>query len=79
METRHLEREVKTALELALAALAPSLLIEKLATAAGLLGALLELPPDSAPAATWAREATERARVSLGEWSRWEEARRAMA
>ncbi len=79
MELRHVEREVRTALELALAALAPGSLIERLAMSAGLLGALLELPFDSAPAATWTRESLERARVTLAEWTRWEDARKAMA
>jgi hypothetical protein len=48
MDFSHLRREARTALELAIVALAPSALVDRLATAAGLLEALVELPKDSA-------------------------------
>ena len=41
----HLCREAKTALELAIAALAPSDLVDRLAMAAGLLDAIAERAP----------------------------------
>src|SRR4051812_31160625 len=44
-----LRREVRTALELAVAALAPTPLVDELATAAGLLEALAQFPHDAAP------------------------------
>jgi hypothetical protein len=49
MEISHLGREVKTALELAIAALAPIELVERLALAAGFLDAIVQFPLDSAP------------------------------
>ena len=45
----HLRRELKTSLELALAGMAPNAVTDSLATAAGLLDALSEFPPDAAP------------------------------
>lgn len=68
----HLRREVKTALELAVAALAHAEVIDGLATAAGLLEALNEFPPSSAPVlATWPR-ASELAEQSLLAWRDWQ-------
>lgn len=49
MDLSHLRRESRTALELAVVALAPSDLVDRLAAAASLLEALVELPRDSAP------------------------------
>ena len=45
----HLRRELKTALELALAGMAPNAVTDPLATSAGLLDALSEFPADAAP------------------------------
>jgi hypothetical protein len=68
----HLRREVKTALELAVAALAHAEVIDGLATAAGLLEALNEFPGSSAPVlATWPR-ARELAEQSLLAWRDWQ-------
>jgi hypothetical protein len=72
MEIRHLGREVKTALELAIAALAPSEIVDRLATAAGLLDALAEFPEDTAPALAFVPETVERARRSLAAWQIWQ-------
>jgi hypothetical protein len=72
MEMRHIGREIKTALELAIVALAPAELVDGLALAAGLLDALGELPSDSAPVRALAVRTTERARAALAEWQKWE-------
>lgn len=73
MELRHLGREVKTALEMAIVALAPSDLVDRLALAAGLLDALGDLPGDAAPARALAPKTTERARRALVDWQKWEQ------
>jgi hypothetical protein len=64
----HLRREVRTALELAVVALAPSDLIDRLAAAAGLLEALLELPAQSPPALALIPGLVERACAALDDW-----------
>jgi hypothetical protein len=68
---RHLRREVRTALELAVVALAPSKLIERLAAAAGLLEALMELPPSSPPVLALIPGLVERTQTSLDDWQTW--------
>lgn len=67
----HLRRDVRTALELAVVALAPSELIDRLAAAAGLLEALIELPANSPPALALVPGLVERARASLDDWKAW--------
>jgi hypothetical protein len=67
----HLRREVRTALELAVVALAPSALIERLAAAAGLLEALIELPANSPPALALIPGLVERTQASLDDWQTW--------
>lgn len=67
----HLRRETRTALELALVALAPSDLLDRLATSAGLLEALAELPPESPPVRALLPDVAERARAALEAWQRW--------
>jgi hypothetical protein len=79
MNLRHLARETSTALELALVRMAPNPLIEKLASVAGLLTALRELPLDTDALRIWATETCERAERVLTEWNAWEEARRVTA
>jgi hypothetical protein len=71
LRARHLRREVKTALELALAALAHSEVIDKLAVAAGLLEALAEFPADSAPVLAMMPRATVAAEAALEDWRSW--------
>jgi hypothetical protein len=73
MELRHLEREVKTALELAVVALCPDPMLECLAGAAGLLTALAELPLDSAPVVALVPRLVARARGALEAWGRWQD------
>jgi hypothetical protein len=71
MDVRHLRRDTRTALELAVVALAPLQLVDHLAAAAGLLEALSELPEDSLPALATIPRATARARAALDEWQLW--------
>jgi hypothetical protein len=68
----HLRREVKTALELAVAALAHAEVIDGLATAAGLLEALAEFPKSSAPVLATLPRANELAERSLQAWREWQ-------
>jgi len=67
----HLRREARTALELAVVALAPSELVERLAAAAGLLEALIELPANSPPALALVPGLVERTRAALDDWQTW--------
>jgi hypothetical protein len=67
----HLRREARTALELAVVALAPSDLVERLAAIAGLLEALIELPANSPPALALVPGLVERARQALDDWQTW--------
>ncbi|MDB4973440.1 MAG: hypothetical protein JWN48_1781 [Myxococcaceae bacterium] len=71
MELRHLRRETRTALELAVVTLAPHKLTDRLAMSSGLLEALAELPVDSAPAAALVPRLITRTKEALGEWQAW--------
>jgi hypothetical protein len=71
MELLHLGREVKTALELAVVALCPEELLERLAVAAGLLDAIAELPVDTPPVTALVPKLVLRARAALGDWDVW--------
>jgi hypothetical protein len=71
LDLSHLRREARTALELAVVALAPWELVVRLATVAGLLEALVELPPDSAPAAALVPKAQSRGKSALADWKKW--------
>jgi hypothetical protein len=71
MELRHLAREVKTGLELALAALAPSDLVDRLAIGAGLLDAITDMALDEAATIPLVTRTVERANEALAAWRRW--------
>lgn len=71
MELRHLCRDVKTALELAIVALSPSEIVESLAMSAGFLGALDELPLDSPAVAALLPGVDRRAHAALDAWAAW--------
>jgi hypothetical protein len=71
MELSHLRREARTALELAVVTLAPSDLVDRLGTAAGLLEALVELPAASAPVTAIVPRVVTSARSALDDWQRW--------
>ena len=72
LDLAHLRRETRTALELAIVALAPSELIDSLAVSAGLLEALVGLPTDSAPVLAIVPAVVKRAQSALEEWSKWQ-------
>lgn len=72
MDLNHLRREVRTALELAVVALAPSELIDRLATSAGLLEALIELPGNSPPVLALVPQLVARTKSSLSAWQSWQ-------
>ena len=72
LRVSHLRREVKTALELSVAALAHSDVMDGLATAAGLLEALNEFPRSSAPVLATLPRAIELAESSLEAWREWQ-------
>jgi hypothetical protein len=76
MDLSHLRREARTALELAIVALAPSQLVDRLAAAAGLLEALTDLPAGSPPVAATLPRALSRTKSTLEEWRRWQEQHR---
>jgi hypothetical protein len=71
MELRHLGRDVKTALELAIVGLCPSELVERLAMSAGLLDAVSELPVESPAVGALVPGVTSRAQRALDDWNRW--------
>lgn len=72
LDLNHLRRETRTALELAVVALAPSELVDRLAAAAGLLEALVELPTDSAPVVALVPRVQSRAKIALDDWYKWQ-------
>lgn len=74
-ERRHVRREVRTALELAIVALAPPPLVDRLATAAGLLEALDELPSDTGQARELAGTTVAHASQALNDWNDWRASR----
>lgn len=76
-ELRHVRREVRTALELAIVALAPTDLLEQLAVVTGLLEAFEELPLESAPVAALFSHTLRRAQKSLEAWNHWSDKRAA--
>ncbi len=71
MELRHLARDVKTSLELALAALAPSDLVDRLAIGAGLLDAITDMALDEAGTTPLVTRTVARANEALAAWRRW--------
>jgi hypothetical protein len=71
LDLRHLRRDVRTALELAVVALAPGELVDRLAVSAGLLEALVELPTDSAPVIALVPKLVTRTRRALEDWEKW--------
>jgi hypothetical protein len=68
----HLRREVKTALELGLAALAPTPVVDDLAKAAGLLEALAEFPSDTPNVSASMPRVLELAEDALEQWRNWQ-------
>jgi hypothetical protein len=73
MDLRHLRREARTALELAVVAMAPSELMDRLAMVTGLLEAIEELPTDSAPVLVLVPRVLTSSRAALDDWQKWHE------
>jgi hypothetical protein len=71
LDLSHLRREARTALELAVVAMAPMELVDRLAAAAGLLEALVELPKDSAPVLSLVPRLQSQAKSALDDWQKW--------
>lgn len=71
LDVSHLRRETRTALELAVVALAPASVIDSLAVVAGLLEALAELPAGSPPVVALLPEVSKRGRSALAVWTAW--------
>jgi hypothetical protein len=71
MDVRHLRRETRTALELAVVTLAPSELIDRLALSTGLMEAVIELPANSPPVAALLPRLLNRTREALEDWGKW--------
>jgi hypothetical protein len=71
LDLSHLRRETRTALELAVVTLAPAGVTDRLAAAAGLLEALVELPRNSPPAIALGPKVARRSQAALDKWRRW--------
>lgn len=71
LDLSHLRREARTALELAIVALAPTELVDRIATVAGLLEALVELPADSATVVAVVPRVQSQAKSALDDWQKW--------
>ncbi|HXN32984.1 MAG TPA: hypothetical protein VN894_14035 [Polyangiaceae bacterium] len=72
MDISHLRREARTAVELAIVALAPTELVDRLAAVAGIIEAMSELPSDCAPAVALLPKTAARAKSALDDWHQWE-------
>lgn len=71
LDLSHARRDVRTALELAVVALAPGDLVDRLAASAGLLEALVELPANSPPVVALVPKVVTRTRSVLEDWQKW--------
>ncbi|HXJ21770.1 MAG TPA: hypothetical protein VMT03_16215 [Polyangia bacterium] len=74
-ELRHLLRNVKTSLELAIVARAPSDLLNQLGRVAGLLDAVSQLPTDEGPAQTLTSGLVRDGRAAVDAWEKWHRSR----
>lgn len=72
MHLTHLAREVRTALELAIASFAPGELSDRLAIAAGYLEAFAALGPDATALQPLVTRTTELAELALSTWRAWQ-------
>jgi hypothetical protein len=67
----HLRRDARTSLELGIVGLAPTAILEGLATASGLLEAISELPADAPPVKAMLPQVVQRTRLALAAWNAW--------
>jgi hypothetical protein len=73
-ELRHLLRTVKTSLELAIIARAPTDLLNRLGRVAGLLDAVSQLPTEEGPAQAMTAGLIADGLASVDAWSKWQKA-----
>jgi hypothetical protein len=73
-EIRHLLRNVKTSLELAIVARAPTDLLNVLGRVAGLLDAVSQLPTDEGPAQALTAGLIADGLAAVDAWNRWHRA-----
>ena len=74
-EVRHLLRNVKTSLELAIVARAPSDLLNRLWRVAGLLEAVTQLPTDEGPAQALTAGLIADGLSAVDAWDKWHRSR----
>jgi hypothetical protein len=74
-EVRHLLRNVKTSLELAIVARAPSDLLNRLGRVAGLLDAISQLPTDEGPAQALTAGLIADGLAAVDAWEKWHRGR----
>ena len=74
-ELRHLLRSLKTSLELAIVARAPSELLNRLGRVAGILEALSQLPPDTAPTQALTPGLIADGLAAVDDWEKWHRSR----
>jgi hypothetical protein len=74
-EIRHVLRSVKTSLELAIVALAPADMLNRLGRVAGLLEALSQLPPDAGAAQALTPGLIADGLAAVDAWDKWHRAR----
>ena len=74
-EVRHLLRSVKTSLELAIVARAPSDLLNRLGRVAGLLDAISQLPTDDGPAQALTADLIADGLAAVDAWDKWHRSR----
>ena len=74
-EVRHLLRTVKTSLELAIVARAPSDLLNRLGRVSGLLDAVSQLPIDEGPAQAMTPGLIAEGLAVVDAWQKWQHGR----
>lgn len=78
-EIRHLLRMVKTSLELAVVARAPSELLNRLGRVSGLLDAVSQLPNEEGPARTMTAGLIADGLAAVAAWEKWHQSRTVIA
>jgi len=74
-EVRHVLRRVKTALELAIVARAPTELLNRLGRVSGLLDAVSQLPVAEGPAQAMTGELIADGMAAVVAWEKWQQGR----